>query len=115
VQPIYRDVHDQDNPYLTVSKRTIRDHELSFEARGFLVDLLANSDNWQFRPDVIARDCRRSRATVYRLLKVLIAAGYVERKDMVRHRPDGRFQSGTIYCVFESRRAASPDLGSVPF
>lgn len=70
MRSIIRVEHGRDRPYLTVSKATVRDHAASFEARGFLMFLLAKPDDWQLRPEQLAEECDRSRSTIYRLCHV---------------------------------------------
>jgi DNA-binding transcriptional ArsR family regulator len=115
MQTVYRNVYDKDDPYLKVSKKTVRDREVSFEARGFLMFLLAKPDDWQIRPEEIARECGLHRATVYRLLKKLREAGYVQREDIKRRKLDGTFDSACLYTVFESKSTAELYAERIPF
>lgn len=101
--------HDKEHPFVIVSTDTIRDHSISFEARGFFIFLLAKPDEWRIRPAQLATECKMHVATIYRLLNVLIKAGYVERQIMTRRKDTGRFDSGSIYTVHEKR------LERVPF
>jgi DNA-binding MarR family transcriptional regulator len=115
VRCIVRVEHDKDRPYLTVSKGTVRDHSVSFEARGFLMFLLAKPDDWQMRPEELAEECGSSRSTVYRLLRCLIKAGYVRRDDIKRRKPDGTFDSAALYTVFEDKNTAALYDEKIPF
>lgn len=115
MRSIIRVQHDADCPYLTVSKATVRDHYVSFEARGFLMFLLAKPDDWQIRPEQLAEECGLHRATIYRLLRKLISAGYVRREDIQRRKPDGTFDSAALYTVFEDRKMAELYDLPVPF
>jgi hypothetical protein len=109
MQSIIRVEHSKERPYLTVSTETVRDHEVSFEARGFLMFLLAKSDDWRVRPEQLATECGLHRSTIYRMLDVLIKAGYIQRETIVRHRADGTFDSGSLYTVYEDKRRGNLD------
>jgi DNA-binding transcriptional ArsR family regulator len=115
VHSIIRVEHDKDKPYLVVSKETVRDHAVCWEARGFLMFLLAKPDDWQMRPEQLAEECGSSRSTVYRLLAKLIKAGYVRRDDIRRRKPDGTFDSAALYTVFEDRKVAELYGEKIPF
>lgn len=107
---IVRVEHDREKPYLMISKATLADHTMSFEARGFLAFLLTKPDNWRIRVDQLAEETGLSQATVYRLLNKLIDAHYARRELPTRRKPDGTFQSGSLYWIFERPELA----GSIP-
>jgi hypothetical protein len=109
MRSVVRVEHDKNNPFVMVSVDTIRDTSISFESRGFLIFLLAKPDECRVRPEQIAEECGLHRATVYRMLNVLIKEGYVYREIITRRKPDGTFDSGSIYTVHEKR------LEHVPF
>ncbi|MBE3129235.1 MAG: helix-turn-helix domain-containing protein [Acidobacteria bacterium] len=115
MRSIIRVEHDKDRPFLTVAKETVRDQAVSFEARGFLMFLLAKPDDWQIRPEKLAEDCGLHRATVYRILRQLIDAGYVRRNDIKRRKVDGTFESAALYTVFEDKKAAALYDEKIPF
>ena len=115
MQSIIRVEHDKDRPFLLVSKETVRDKDVSFEMRGFLVSCLPNPDNWQIRPEQVAEECGLHRSTIYRLLNKLIRAGYIHRTDIRRRKPDGTFDSAALYIVFEDRKASAIYGEKIPF
>ena len=115
MQSIIRVEHDKDRPFLVVSKETVRDKEVSFEARGFLIFLLAKPDDWQIRPEQLAEECGVHPSTIYRLLGKLIKVGYVHRIIIPRRKADGTFDSAALYTVFEDRRASAIYAERVPF
>ena len=115
MRSIVRVEHNKDKPYLTVSKDTVRDHSIPFEARGFLLFLLAKPDDWQVRPREIAKECKSSVSTVYRLLAQLIKSGYVRRDNIPRRKPDGTFDSASLYTVFEDKKTAALYGYEIPF
>jgi DNA-binding MarR family transcriptional regulator len=106
---IIRVEHDKNNPFVIVSTELIRDKLLSFEARGFLIFLLAKPDEWRIRPEALAKECGLHFTTIYRLIKVLIKSGYISREIITRRTPEGRFTSGSLYTVYEKR------IENVPF
>ena len=109
MQSIIRVEHSKDRPYLTVSTETVRDHGVSFAARGFLMFLLAKPDDWRIRPKQLAEECGVHFTTVYDLLNKLIEAGYVSRETIVRRKVDGTFDSGSVYTVYEDKRRGHLD------
>ena len=49
----------------------------------------------QIRPDVLAKERKVGRMTIYRHLRKLIEAGYVTRKDIKVREPDGTFKQAS--------------------
>ena len=115
MRSIIRVQHDKDRPYLQVSKETLRDNEVSFEARGFLCFLLAKPDDWRIRPEQLAEECGLHRTTIFRLLNRLIEADYVKRDEIRRRRADGKFECGSLYTVFEDRKQKALYDLPIPF
>ena len=99
---IIRVDHSRENPFLQLSRKTVRDRGLTWEELGFLAFLLDKPSNWRVRPEEIAKERGISRATVYNLLNKLIAKGYVHR-EVIRRKANGRFESGSITIVFEDK------------
>jgi predicted transcriptional regulator len=115
---IVRVQHDKDCPYLMVSKTTVQDTSISFEARGFLAFLLSKPDDWRIRPEELAKETKLNRATIYRLIKKLREAGYINRVDIIKRNDSGTIYTSTsIYTVYENKRDAKKDevLDNVPF
>ena len=75
---IHRDEHDTE--FVRVKNRLINDERLSFEARGFLVFMLALPDDWNFSIKGLAFKSNLSSKTVMRLIKELKSAGYVAQR-----------------------------------
>jgi predicted transcriptional regulator len=103
VRTIIRTDHDKDNPYVKVSKVTVRDDSLSFEDRGFLQYLLSFPDDWRIRPDQISKDNGKHISTVYRLIQRLIVRGYIRKCKVARRKDDGGFESVCLYQVYETK------------
>ena len=99
---IIRVDHSKENPYLQVSKKTIRDVDLDLQSKGLLIFLLAKPDNWRIRPDALAKELGIGKTTVCYILNRLIKAGYVHRT-LVKRNDKGRFQIGALYIVFEQK------------
>ena len=88
--------------FITVSKDPIADKELSLKAKGLLVFLLGKPDNWTIRVSHLATEVRESRTALYRIIKELLEAGYVER--LRRRKSEGQFAE-SLYVLFENRDA----------
>ena len=97
---IIRASHSQN--FVVVSKEPLKDSRLSLRAKGLLVFLLAKPDNWEVRPGPLAAELRESRATLYRIIKELLEAGYCER--LPRRKRHGQFGE-SLYVVFENVEA----------
>lgn len=95
---IRRADHNAQNRYFLLLRATAQDTRLSFEARGVLTYLLSKPDDWQLQIDDLMREGDIGRNRVYRLLKELTGAGYLqrgfERDDKMRVR-------GVLYLVYE--------------
>ena len=71
-----RAIHNKQNPYLMVKRDTVQNQNLSYEARGMLVYILSQPDDWRVQPsELITPLCGRDK--VYRILKELIEAKYI--------------------------------------
>lgn len=92
-----------------MSKETIRDLGLDFDALGCLVFLLSKPDDFEIRPEVLAKERKLGRMTIYRHLKKLIGAGYVLRTDIKVRDEAGRFKQASLYTVYESKGDAQDD------
>lgn len=113
-----RAIHDKQNPYLMVKRTTAQDKRLSYEARGMLVYILSQRDDWRVQPnELMIEGCGRDK--VYRILKELMKLGYVE------HEKSFDNQHKIIwgdYIVHEYPQTENPDtenqemdLGEKPF
>lgn len=71
---------EYDTEFTRVKNSLINDDRLSFEARGFLVFLLALPDDWNFSIKGLAFKSNLSSKSVMRLIKELKSAGYVTQK-----------------------------------
>jgi predicted transcriptional regulator len=98
-----------------LAKSTVKDKSLCWDTLGFLVYLLAKPDDWQVRVDQLAEERGQHPATIYRLLRKLRDAGFVRRTDIVRRKPDGKFDQACLYDVFESHESAELLGPKVPF
>jgi DNA-binding MarR family transcriptional regulator len=66
--------------FVMVRNSVARDERLSFRARGVLVAVLSRPDDWSISAENLAREGNEGVQTIYRALKELEAAGYVERR-----------------------------------
>ena len=82
----------------------LKDRAIDIQSKGFLTYLLSKPDDWKIRPGKLAEEIKEGRSTVYRILKKLIDAKYIHREIFKRRdKETGRFQTGTMYVVFESK------------
>ena len=75
---IHRSKHDVE--FTRVKNSLINDDRLSFEARGFLIFMLALPDDWNFSIKGLAFKSNLSSKSVMRMIKELKAAGYITQK-----------------------------------
>lgn len=76
---IRRAVHDKQNPYLLIRRATAQDKQLSYEARGLLIYILSQREDWRVQPsELVIEGCGRDK--VYRILKELIQAHYIQHE-----------------------------------
>lgn len=92
-----------ESKYFASVRATPQDRSLSWEARGVLWYLLSKSDNWEVQPKDLQQGVGRDK--VYKILKELIDANYIERVDV---REKGKFVS-TTYLVYEQPYTEKPD------
>jgi len=72
---INRAPHDKEHPFALISRDTLQDESLSFEALGALSYLLSKPDDWKVMLADLQRRCGRDKAK--RILAELVKAGYV--------------------------------------
>src|SRR5579859_5448402 len=76
--PIIRKRQRDDN-YSVIPNGIIRDTDLSFRARGVLVEILSHDDGWDANADVMAAGTREGRDALRTVFAELEAAGYLHR------------------------------------
>jgi hypothetical protein len=101
---IRRAKHEKD--FVVIHRHTAQDRNISFEARGMLLYLLSKPDDWSIQVADLAQQCQKGR--VYRILKDLIEAGYIENRER-KQLPNGKFE-WTPYILHER-----PITNIVPF
>ena len=109
---IHRAEHD--NEFTRVKNSLINDENLSFEARGFLVFLLALPDDWSFSIKGLAYRTKLSEYTIMRLIKELKSAGYVTQKKVKNHQGQFTTYEWDVYELPEldkNRTSAKPNYG----
>lgn len=95
------------NRFVIIDQNAIEDSRLSWAARGLLGYLLSRPDDWRVMVSDLRKRGDLGRDGIYRLLKELRNAGYVQ---FVRSRDQqGRIRGGT-YIVQEVPASPHPDL-----
>lgn len=109
---IHRAEHD--NEFVRVKNSLVNDERLSFEARGFLVFLLALPDDWNFSIKGLAYKSKLSEYTIMRLIKELKYAGYVTQKKVKNHQGQFTTYEWNVYELPEldkNRTSVKPNYG----
>jgi len=79
-QPTFqRAKHDREHPFLMTSRKTIRDAEISFGARGLLIYLLSFPDDWVVLHSHIIKTQNIGGKALSTLINELMIAGYCQR------------------------------------
>lgn len=87
----------RENPFVQIDKSMLSDEKISWKAKGILAYLLSKPDDWVTYVTDIEKRSTDGRDSVNSGIKELIAAGYLERKQL---REKGRFM-GYEYSVYE--------------
>lgn len=103
---IHRAEHKND--YIVVQMSILKDENLSWDAKGFLMFLLSFADDWKFNVRGLATLTGLCGDTVARLIDELKRAGYIELKKM---RTKGKFQS-VEWNIYEEPRSVNTEHGN---
>lgn len=87
--------------YLTVSRFTLEDPELSLQAHGLLAFLLAKPDDWQVHVRQLATSVGISKNTACKIMAELELVGYVDKR---RTRDETGRLAGFEFTVYEERQ-----------
>jgi hypothetical protein len=79
---IERCPHDQENPYVQISRDLIRDKNISPNCRMLLIFLLSNKDYWRINTTQLRKEFKGylGRDAIRNLLNEAIEAGYIKRE-----------------------------------
>lgn len=89
---ILRAEHNSD--YLVVSNAVLRDHRISATAKGVLLMMLSNSNDWNFNTKWIEQTANVSHNTALKILHELQEAGYIIVAPKRSRGTNGRFNGG---------------------
>lgn len=103
---IIRASHDKEHPFALISRETLQDETLSFEALGALSYLLSKPDDWKVMVADLQRRCGRDKAK--RILAELVQAGYIVAQRCVNALTK-RFEP-TRYSVHETPFTEKPSV-----
>lgn len=95
---------DHSKNFTVISGETITDYDLSTEALGLLVRMLAMRDDWEFSINGMAYQFRMSKKTILRLVTELKQKGYIE----IEHRKNKNGQF--IGCAWKVNEIAHNSL-----
>lgn len=88
--------------YVRIDRAAAQDSRLSLEARGLFVYLRSKPRDWRIVPEDIQREGKIGRDKAYKLLRELLAAGYLER-------PRVRQSNGTfLWGDYRLRETSAP-------
>lgn len=70
---------DESIPWYSMARALAQDRRLTWEARGVLTYLHSLPADWRVNPDALVKEAPGGKDRLYRILRELIEAGYVER------------------------------------
>ena len=108
VRRIYRSEHNSSNHFFILTRESMQDARLSFEARGVLAYLLSKPDDWVLMPDDLARQGDIGKNKTYRIIKELMDYGYIIR---TMHRNEKKQIIRVDYQVFEKPLPQNQETG----
>ena len=105
MMPIFRTMHDPDNPYVVINKHVTENPNLSGKAKWILCYLLGKPDNWKTMMSDIINHTTDGLEAIRSGIEELEEAGYIEKRKV--RGEDGTYE-GWEYNVFE----IPPTLGN---
>lgn len=108
VRRIHRSEHNSSNHFFILTRSSVQDARLSFEARGVLAYLLSKPDDWELMPEDIASQGNIGRNKAYRIIKELMDHGYITR---TMHRNEKKQIVRVDYQVFEKPLPQNQEIG----
>lgn len=78
---IKRALHDKEHPYVMITRSLLQSKDISLEAKGLLVFLLAQRSDWDIALSKLAKYVGTGRDRVQRIINELIEKGYCKRID----------------------------------
>lgn len=107
---IQRGRHDKENPYAMISRKMLRDKNLSPRSKGILCFLLSLPDNWNAHPKQVAQSMGVGKDQIYSALNELISKGYATKKETKGEK--GRFGS-VVYEFYEDKIEPVKEISTV--
>lgn len=101
---IIRTVHDKENPYVIINKKSLWDDRLSLEAVAVWARLISRPNDWQVSAIELSKSCHCSLKKIYAILKELMEFGYCIAGQKAEKGKKGF--SKYEYFIFESPRTA---------
>lgn len=95
---IQRSPHDKENPFVMILKKSIRDPNLSIEAKGMLAFILSFPSDWKVNVKHLMNTLKIGRDKVKGILNNLIDSGYMCKESVL----EGNLKRGVAYFISES-------------
>jgi len=99
---IIRKVHDKENPYAQISRKTLQNNDISFTARGVLSYLLSLPDNWQINTSKLYKIAKEGRRTIQKVIQELEEHGFLKKTP--NRLSDGTLR-GWVFDFYEEPRS----------
>lgn len=100
-QTVIRVNHNQENPFVQLSKTTLWDDRLSLKAVGLWSRCMSRPDDWRFNISELSARCKEGRWAVESAMQELIAVGLVCKFEC-KTRTNGKFTGSVVqYMIFE--------------
>lgn len=104
INSIVRVVHNRENPYVMLNKKTLWDENLSLKAIGLWTRCLSRPDDWIFSINELVKSCKEGRRAIDGAMQELIEARLVCRLEYYEREENGKFKKGcggVQYIFFE--------------
>ena len=101
---IERCPHDNENPYVLINNKVLRDSSISPECRWLIAYLLTNDKGWKISRQQVVNHLKgiKGRDSTWKLFEEAIEAGYLKRIEIRVKNPKGGYLKGARYVLSET-------------